>query len=135
MLHLILAAAASPMPAPRHLRVEGLEQAAAIISEPLPRFSFLHSLPSSARNTTQLSYRITVSERDGGRRLWDSGDVQSSACSQVVYGGVALAPFTRYEWTVRWRSSAGGTSAPATGRFETGLLAAADWQGDRKSVV
>lgn len=36
------AGSASTMPAPEHLRVEGLLESAAVISEPLPRFSFIH---------------------------------------------------------------------------------------------
>lgn len=36
------AGSASTMPAPGHLRVEGLLESAAVISEPLPRFSFIH---------------------------------------------------------------------------------------------
>ena len=52
-----------------------------------------------------------------GAPLWDSGDVASSNCSQIVYGGKALAPFTRYAWTVSWTSSAGAKSPAASGRF------------------
>ena len=49
-----------------------------------------------------------------GAPLWDSGDVASSNCSQIVYGGKALAPFTRYAWTVSWTSSAGAKSPAAS---------------------
>jgi alpha-L-rhamnosidase len=139
------AQAASPS-APVHLRVEGLLEEVAVISEPLPRFSFVHGeLATPSFGVTQASYHITVADADattaGGHAdadataatatapLWDSGDVTSSNCSQIVYGGKALSPFTRYTWTVAWTSSAGTKSAPATGRFETGPLAVSDWQG------
>ena len=46
------------MPAPEYLRVEGLLESVAVISEPLPRFSFLHGELSSGDSfgVTQASY-------------------------------------------------------------------------------
>ena len=134
LLAAAVASTASAAPAaPVHLRVEGLLEAVAVISEPNPRFSFLHGdQPKAAFGLTQASYRITVADTDaaaGGAALWDSGEVKSSNCSQIVYAGKVLTPFTRYTWTVEWTSSAGTTSAPATSRFETGPVAVADWQG------
>jgi hypothetical protein len=140
---LTTAHAAAALPAPVHLRVEGLLEEVAVISEALPRFSFLHGdVGAGSFGTTQASYRITVVGSDPGGTatqavaaataaapLWDSGDVKSTNCSQLVYAGKALAPFTRYTWTVEWTSSAGDRSAPATSRFETGPMAASDWQG------
>eukprot|EP01052_Picozoa_sp_SAG31_P006640 SAG31_NODE_307_length_17957_cov_5.236645_12_plen_142_part_00 len=55
--------------------------------------------------------------------------MKSPNCSQIVYAGKSLAPFTRYEWTVEWTSSNGDKSARATARFETGPMAVRDWQG------
>ena len=55
--------------------------------------------------------------------------MQSANCSQIVYGGEALSPFTRYDWTVEWTSSSGDKSAKAKSRFEVGPIAVADWQG------
>jgi alpha-L-rhamnosidase len=118
--------------APARMRVEGLLEPVAVISEPLPRFSFLHGELSagSGFGITQTSYRITVSNLDGGGALvWDSGVVKTANCSQIEYAGKSLAPFTRYAWTAEWTSSAGVTSAQAISHFETGLLAASDWHG------
>lgn len=119
---------------PVHLRVEGLLEPVAVISEPHPRFSFLHHPPGALPpvfNVTQSSYRITVAPVDGGsgQLIWDSGLVVSPNCSQIVYAGKPLSAFTRYEWTVEWTSSTGHTSAQANARFETGLLTARDWHG------
>ena len=122
------------MPAPEHLRVEGLLESVAVISEPLPRFSFLHGELASGGSfgVTQTSYHIKVTETDATAAdviVWDSGDVQTSNCSQIVFAGRALTPFTRYTWSVSWTASTGAKSATATARFETGPLSVGDWQG------
>lgn len=120
------------LPAPVHLRVEGLEQNVAVISDPFPRFSFLHGMIGGASfGVTQVSYRIIVADADTNSTelLWDSGEVLSANCSQIVYGaGNGLVPFTRYKWNVTWTSSDGMRSAPASARFETGPISPSDWQ-------
>ena len=134
LLVAVTSISSAALPAPFHLRVEGLLEAVAVISEPSPRFSFLHGadLAPQSFGVTQASYRITVAAADdtaAAKEVWDSGYVNSSNCSQIVYAGKALAPFTRYTWSAGWTSSAGHTSALATAKFETGPLAASDWQG------
>ena len=131
---LVAATSAAP-PAPVHLRVEGLRESVAVISEANPRFSFIHGdLAGPSFGVTQASYRITVADADAdadetGATLWDSGNVKSSNCSQIVYAGKkALSPFTRYTWTAEWTSSVGDQSEQATSRFETGPMAVGDWQ-------
>jgi hypothetical protein len=124
---------------PTHLRVEGLLAAEAVLSEAAPRFSFEHPQAAAGqRGLHQASYRITVADADAetsdaadaAAPLWDSGDVASAACSQIVYNGPPLSPFTRYIWTAQWTSDAAGAarSAAETGRFETGPMADADWR-------
>eukprot|EP01047_Picozoa_sp_COSAG01_P099017 COSAG01_NODE_29113_length_645_cov_0.663004_1_plen_155_part_01 len=115
-------AAAQPadivVPAPENLRVEGLLEPVAVISEWSPRFSFLHGDTVAAGfGVTQASYRITVADADSGTPLWDSSDVKSSNCSQIAYAGKPLPPFTRFAWSVEWTSSAGVRSAPASAHF------------------
>ena len=127
-------AAAVSSSAPVHLRVEGLLEPVAVISEALPRFSFLHADDDAAAagggfGITQASYHIVVADADTGASMWDSGDVESSNCSQIVYAGRPLPPFTRFAWTVAWTSSAGVKSALASARFETGPMQPSDWQG------
>jgi hypothetical protein len=79
--------------------VEGLTEDVAVISEPAPRFSFLPALvPGSMQRGVRLtSYRITVAKISGPSLvpLWDSGDVNSSVCSEIAYLGPELPPFTR----------------------------------------
>lgn len=119
-----------PLPAPTQLRVENLPAPVAVISEPSPRFSFLHGpLPEPSFGVTQASYRITVAVASSGAQLWDSGSVTSSNCSQIEYNGTALAPYTRFLWTAEWTSSRGGASARATSYFETGPMNVSDWRG------
>lgn len=123
---------ASLAAAPVHLRVEGLLEQVAVISEQLPRFSFLHGEAPPGFGITQASYRITVAGEDAPAAalpLWDSGEVESSNCSEIVYRGKALAPFTRYRWSVEWTSSTGVTSPSAAARFETGPMTPGDWRG------
>jgi hypothetical protein len=121
------------MPPPTHLRCENLLESVAQISEPRPRFSYLHGEFQGSFGLVQASYRITVTNFDIGSGnadpLWDSGAVNSSRSSQIVYNGTELAPFTRYRWTIEWTSSSGHTSAQAHATFETGPLNASDWQG------
>ena len=106
-------------------------------SEPLgldnrsPRFSW--ALASEGRGVLQASCRVLVASRpdlawEGSADIWDSGVITSSD-PWVVYGGPALAPRTRYFWTVRV-SSAHGSSGPAAPTwFETGKFEASEWQG------
>jgi hypothetical protein len=142
---LLLAAAvasAASLPAPSHLLVEGLEPAVAFISEPQPRFSFVHGDVSAAlpRGTTQASYRLTVAAVSGGEGeagaihpvlplLWDTGTVNATSCSLIEYNGTKLAPFSRYSWTAEWTSSTGVRSPQATAMFETGPMRHGDWHG------
>ena len=114
-----------------NLRIEGLLTAVAVISEPFPRFSFLHSLGNTfERGTTQASYRLTVVQRGvADIAVWDSGVVVSANCSEIEYAGSALQPFSRYTWTAQFTTSNGTTSEVAAAAFETGPLAESDWQG------
>ena len=115
--------------APHSLKVNGLLPAVAVISDPLPRFSFLYAeLGEGAVGVTQASYRIAVSKIDSAALVWDSGSVNSANCSEIVYEGLPLTAFTRYEWTAEWTASGDvGSSNAATASFETGPMATKDW--------
>jgi len=86
------------------------------MDEVQPRFSW--KLRSDLRNTVQQAYRITVSN---GAVLWDTGRVESDRSILMEYLGMAMAPRTRYTWTVTVWTGAGET-ATAEAWFETGLL-------------
>jgi alpha-L-rhamnosidase len=77
-------------------------------------------------NELQSAYQLKVAK--GGRTVWDSGKVASSAESYIPYAGPALADAATYTWTVRTWDRAGQSSPWArTASFDTGL-ADADWQ-------
>jgi alpha-L-rhamnosidase len=126
-----LSSSAEQLAAPQHLRIEGLDEAVAILSEPAPRFSFVHPpVPDGNFGLKQASYRISVSmlvDDSTTSPVWDSGEV-SSAATVVVYSGRPLTAFTRYMWTVEWASSAGEKSSKAVSRFETGPMDISDWR-------
>eukprot|EP01043_Picozoa_sp_COSAG02_P040296 COSAG02_NODE_3249_length_7096_cov_5.491496_3_plen_258_part_00 len=127
--------------APHSLKVNGLLPAVAVISDAVPRFSFLHSKlgvgAAGVFGITQTSYRITVRKlrdvaggSDDADLMWDSKTVNSTSCSQILYAGRALIAFTRYEWTAEWTASGTfGSSAAARATFETGPMATTDWRG------
>ncbi|HYH34643.1 MAG TPA: family 78 glycoside hydrolase catalytic domain [Nocardioides sp.] len=97
-----------------------------------PRFSWVTR--SKDRGVRQTAYRLVVSSTPQGAAagdgdVWDSGVVTSEASAEVVYGGAALEPATRYFWRVWVRTTADrrGTWSGTTW-FETGL-GAQGWQG------
>jgi hypothetical protein len=93
--------------------------------EGTPRFGWM---PQSVKGSdVQTAYQLTVTKADGSP-VWDSGKVESSAQSYVPYGGPALEPGAAYQWSVRTWDRDGEASAPATGRFETGLTDSG-WSG------
>lgn len=98
-------------------------------SEPLgyhssvPTFSW--KLPDGVKQ--QRAYRLEVS--GAGKKLWDSGWVESGQSTFVRYGGAPLTSRQRVQWRVRFRDEKGrdqGWSGFA--HLETGLLSAADWK-------
>ena len=81
----------------------------------------------------QMAYQIQASDSEktlDDAELWDSGWVESSETTQVLYDGKSVSPTRRVYWRVRVKDEQGGTSdwsAPAW--FETGLKTDAEWQG------
>ena len=83
--------ATEQLAAPQHLRVEGLLEDVAVISEPAPRFSFVHPpVPDGNFGIRQVLYRITVSKVDDDKTTWGSGSVESED-TVVAYSGPALS--------------------------------------------
>ncbi|MFE7711768.1 family 78 glycoside hydrolase catalytic domain [Streptomyces sp. NPDC057486] len=83
----------------------------------------------------QSAYRIRVASSPGllpTPDLWDSGWVESSTSSGVVYGGKALKSRQRAAWQVRIRDADGRVSdwsSPSS--WEAGLLDPEDWSPAR----
>jgi len=98
-----------------------------------PRFSWV--LHHTERAQMQTAYQILVAGsadglgRDAGD-VWDSGKVDSSHSTQVVYAGKPLSSGKTYYWKVRYWDAAGNVS-PYSGnaQFEMGLLARDEWKG------
>jgi alpha-L-rhamnosidase len=131
MLLLIVAAVVSLHPAPVGLKVEGLLEPVLALSEPHPRFAFTHGVvANSSRGLSQAGYRLQVTSMGSQSGVvWDSGRVNSSECSEIVYSGSSLAAFVQYGWSVLWLGSDGVWSATASATFEMGPISAADWGG------
>ncbi|WP_146150188.1 family 78 glycoside hydrolase catalytic domain [Actinomadura rubrobrunea] len=85
-------------------------------------------LASGERGQRQTAYRVAVA-LDGGRTVWDSGVVKSSADHGIRYGGPALKPATRYTWRVKVADARGRwTGWSKRTWFET-ALARDGWRG------
>ena len=82
-----------------------------------PRFGWIvPACASGGGDGTQTAYQIVVAAADGsGAKVWDSGKVASAESTYVTYAGPALAPATRYSWSVStWTADcASPASAPA----------------------
>lgn len=87
-----------------------------------PRFGWV--LRSDVPGARQLSYRLTVADRDG--TVWSTGRVDSERSVDVAYEGPALKPLRRYAWTVVVTTTAG--DAVASGAFVTAVTDG-DWRG------
>ena len=109
------------MTAPTRLRAEHLPEAMGLTIRE-PRLSWT----PPAGTTMQTAYQITASNG------WDTGKVESAACSGIPYSGPALRSRDRFEWRVRtWNTDGSGTET-GTGwsepmPVELGLLDTADW--------
>ncbi|MDE2051336.1 MAG: family 78 glycoside hydrolase catalytic domain, partial [Gammaproteobacteria bacterium] len=112
-----------------------------------PRLSW--AVVSGGRGARQSAYRVTAaSSRErleaGTADLWDSGQVASDRCFEVLYDGKTLQSGERVWWRVQVWARAGGpadmegqwhgpaepcaVSQPTW--FEMGLLAPSDWQAE-----
>jgi alpha-L-rhamnosidase len=116
---------------PRALRVENLAAPFGIEVDQ-PRFEW--QLASSQRGQSQSAYQLQVVTTDSGfdsgkQALWDTGKVESSATSAVLYGGTPLESHQRCLWRVRaWDRDgvASSWSDPAT--FSMGMLKPDEWR-------
>ncbi len=75
-------------------------------------------MEASHRGAKQTAYQVVV--KNGDTTVWDSGKVESDACS-VKYAGAALVSTAAYDWTVTvWNES--GESRSASAVFETAFM-------------
>jgi alpha-L-rhamnosidase len=96
-----------------------------------PRFAWRSVGTESTAQQT--AYQLQVIDADNpaatwSAPTWDSGRVESSESTYVVYGGPPLVSRHRYAWRVRtWKGDGSESTWSTAGVFEMGLLAAADW--------
>lgn len=75
---------------------------------------------------SQIAYQITVKKEE--EVLWDSGKVQSSSMTHILYEGRPLKSRERLIWTVIVWDENGLPGEPSESFFEMGLLETGDWK-------
>jgi alpha-L-rhamnosidase len=84
-----------------------------------PRFGWQMLAKPGERGIVQTAYQLLVKDPDN-KVIWDSGKIQSSTSSGIVYEGPGFKNTSRYTWTVTvWDNKAQQSSASSW--FETGL--------------
>jgi alpha-L-rhamnosidase len=105
-----------------HLRTETLENPLGLDALP-PRLSW--RMETDRKGAKQTAYQIVG--RIGNSPHWDSGRVESSQSTHILYGG-GLQSRDRIEWMVRVWDETGGMTESAPAFFEMGFLHESDWQ-------
>ncbi|WP_141576539.1 alpha-L-rhamnosidase [Actinomadura sp. WMMA1423] len=95
------------------------------LDEPHPRLSW--KLRDPRRGQRQSDYRLRLETADGP--LFDSGVVADAGSLNHVPAGIALAPATRYRWSVTVWDADGAEGGTASSWFETGLMSSSGWSG------
>ncbi|WP_194894005.1 alpha-L-rhamnosidase [Catenulispora pinisilvae] len=94
-----------------------------------PRFTW--PLVAQEPGRVQTAYQVRVAtdaDRLSSADVWDSGRVRSSESVLVPYDGPALAPRTRYHWSVRaWDNEGQASEWSAPTWWETGLMEQSQW--------
>lgn len=92
-----------------------------IVIDGKPSFSW--KLTSPVRGDRQTAYEIVVSRKPAigpADVIWNSGKINSSQSTNVVYGGPELSAATRYWWNVKvWDRDGKEASSGDAGFFET----------------
>ncbi|WP_205857105.1 alpha-L-rhamnosidase [Phytoactinopolyspora endophytica] len=96
-----------------------------------PRFGW--QLTANGRNRAQSAYRILVSSTTDGLHggqpdVWDSGRVESTRQSAILYDGPPLESRTCYFWAVRvWDEAGRQGPLSDVAWFETAMLSDDEW--------
>jgi len=92
-----------------------------------PIFGF--SCKSDTNGDCQTAYQITVSSPNGrAADMFDSGRVDSTANTDILYKGLPLNTASVYYWQITVWAESGIYKSPIS-CFETGLLNQSDWSG------
>lgn len=98
-----------------------------------PRLSW--KIGSDRRNEYQLGYQIIVSTNreniiNNIGDAWDTGKINSSESTQIVYNGMKLNSFVRYWWKVRvWNINQEVSEYSEEAWWEMGILKHEEWKG------
>ena len=99
-----------------------------------PRFSW--ELQHDERGQQQSAYQVLVAgspellNSDQGD-IWDSGKVDSTQSTNIMFEGTPLKSSTTYAWKVRvWDKNGAASPYSAVASFEMGLLNPDEWQGE-----
>jgi alpha-L-rhamnosidase len=100
------------------------------LDERAPRLSW--TIESTRRGARQSAWRIRVASvratlATGRADRWDSGRVESSQTTHVVYAGTPLASREVCHWCVDVWDEAGHTATSAVSSWTMGLLEPSDW--------
>lgn len=119
------------LPHPTDLRVE--YEAHPINVDPTTMTRFSWRVASDQRGAHQTAYRLVVGHdqtavENGTGNVWDSGRVESSSATNIVYDGPKLTPDDVYYWSVNVWTDAGVTGWATPARFSTALDN--EWAGE-----
>ena len=126
----LFAASASTKPA--RLTCDSLVEPVGI-DDARPLFSW--QLRDPGFGARQTAYQVQVATKVASLNedkpdVWDSGKVTSDRSVGVAYGGPALAAEKRYYWRVKvWNKDGKPYPTSDVSWWETGLMAAENWQG------
>ena len=104
------------------MRTNELENPLGIDPDQSPVFSWI--LASDKAGTVQRAYRIVV--HAGGKKVWDSGKVDTDRSVGVPYGG-KLMPDTEYTWTLQVWDNHGNVTEESVAGWQTGIRTS-DWK-------
>lgn len=104
-----------------HLRTEYLSQPMGI-DIVRPRLSW-----NCEGGSKQTAYQIIA--KVNGQTVWNSGKVESSSMTHIVYEGRELCSRERVYWSVKLWDENGEGGELSHSFFEMGLLKASDWKG------
>jgi len=100
------------------------------LDETKPRLSW--QLDDARQGARQTAYQIvaaaTLQSLNAKPNLWDSGQIKTDQCLDIVYGGKRLTSRQTVWWRVRvWDQSGQPSDWSAPACFEMGLLKSGDW--------
>ena len=101
------------------------------IDEERPQFSW--QMESEAKSQVQKKYQIIVRD-NGGKVVWNSGEVTSGISVNILYDGSDLTPKTGYTWTVTVWNQDDVRVTSDTASFETGFMSTSDTDWEAKWI-